>query len=363
MKNNCKALFYLGHPAHFHLFKHAIRSLREDEFIVCIKSKDVLEKLLHEEGIPFVNVDEKSAGKKNKSSFGRLMDFGNRLIRLYGIIREYRPQRLMGSAAELGVLGRLTGIPSYIFFEDDFEKVASFARIAGPTATYLICPDCCSAWKWNSKKIGYPSYHELAYLHPDHFRAEQVMEFAGKKYFIIRFSELGAYHDTGKSGITDEFAMQLIRMLEPHGRVYITSERELPPQFEPYRISISPSKIHHALAGAEIFIGDSQTMTAEAAVLGTPALRFNDFVGELGYLEDLEHRFGLTYGIRTNQPDQLIRRLNELLAMTSLKKVWLEKRERMLAEKNNFAKSILHILNCGPHDVTCIRGISEKQTS
>ncbi len=35
-------------------------------------------------------------------------------------------------------------------------------------------------------------------------------------------------------------------------------------------------------------------MIAEAAVLGTPSIRFNDFVGKLGYLEDLEHKYGLT---------------------------------------------------------------------
>jgi predicted glycosyltransferase len=49
-----------------------------------------------------------------------------------------------------------------------------------------------------------------------------------------------------------------------------------------------------------MYIGDSQTMTAEAAVLGTPAIRFNDFVGELSYLEELEYTFDLTYGIKTN---------------------------------------------------------------
>ena len=361
MKKNCAALFYLGHPAHFHLFKNAIRRLPENDFIVCIKSKDVLEKLLQEAGIPYFNVDEKSASRKNKNTFGRMLEFANRLQRLFGLIREYRPRRLMGSAAELGVLGRLTGIPSYIFFEDDFEKVASFARIAGPTATYLICPDVCSAWKWSAKKIGYPSYHELAYLHPNHFRAEDVMPPGVDPYFILRFSELGAYHDTGKSGISDAFAMQLIQRLQPHGKVYITSERKLPPQFEEFRISIPASKIHHALAGAMIFIGDSQTMTAEAAVLGTPALRFNDFVGELGYLEDLEHRFALTYGVRTNNPDELMRRLDELLAMPDLKKKWSEKRMNMLSQKNDFAKSITEILGCEPNDLECIRKIGAKQ--
>ena len=156
-------------------------------------------------------------------------------------------------------------------------------------ATHLVCPNCCSAWKWNYKKTGYNSYHELAYLHPNHFTPDKNKIISifnlQKKNFILRFAQLTAYHDVGKSGITTHIAQQLIDVLSPHGNVFITSERPLEPQFEKYRIQISPLDIHHALYFADMYIGDSQTMTAEAAVLGTPSIRFNDFVGELAYLE------------------------------------------------------------------------------
>jgi predicted glycosyltransferase len=79
-------------------------------------------------------------------------------------------------------------------------------------------------------------------------------------------------------------------------------------------------------------------MTAEAAVLGTPAIRFNDFVGELAYLEELEHTFGLTYGIRTNEPDKLIQKTKELVETLELKKIWAVKRENMLNKSIDFAE-------------------------
>ena len=44
-------------------------------------------------------------------------------------------------------------------------------------------------------------------------------------------------------------------------------------------ININPLDIHHVMSFASIYIGDSQTMAAEAGVLGTPFIRFNDFVG------------------------------------------------------------------------------------
>ena len=160
----------------------------------------------------------------------------------------------------------------------------------------------------------------------------------------MRFAQLTAYHDVGKSGITTEIAQKLIDMLSAKGNVFITSERALEPQFEKYRIQISPLDIHHALYFADMYIGDSQTMTAEAAVLGTPAIRFNDFVGELSYLEELEHKFDLTYGIKTNQPEKLLNTIDLLLQQTDLKQLWQAKRKVMLTECIDFADFMTRLI-------------------
>ena len=55
--------------------------------------------------------------------------------------------------------------------------------------------------------------------------------------------------------------------------------------------------MHHVMAFASLYIGDSQTMAAEAGVLGVPFVRFNDFVGRIGYLRELEDTYELGYGI------------------------------------------------------------------
>jgi uncharacterized protein len=346
-----KILFYLGHPAHYHLFKNPIKKIGPENAVVLIKTKDVLEKLLIEDKIPYINVDSGSSRNQAGKTFRIARKFFRRIYKIYNVIRKEKPALLAGSAAEIAVLGKIFRKPSYVFFEDDFEKVKPFGRITGPLATHLICPNVCSAWKWNYKKIGYDSYHELAYLHPDHFTPDrEVVEkifLQGTKNFIIRFVELGAYHDVGKKGITDELAMQLIKKLEPHGKVYVTSEREISPQFEPYRIAIRASDIHHAMHFADMFISDSQTMTAEAAVLGTPALRFNDFVRELSYLEELEFKYALTYGFRTDDFNSLLNKLDELLAMRDIKEVWKVRRNKMLYEKINLADWISEFLQTG----------------
>lgn len=334
-------LVYLGHPAHYHLFKHLIRH-HTNNVAVVIKTKDVLENLLREEGIPFIKIEELSNRSNTGSKIALMLRILKRVGKMLSIIKEKKPRLLLGSAAELALSGKLTGIPTYVFFEDDVEKVHPYGWMVGPLATGMVCPEVCSAGRWTYKKTGYASYHELAYLHPAHFTPDRSVVkdiFSdAERNFVIRFVDLIAFHDKGKKGITDALAQQLIDRLLPFGRVHISSERKLPAQFEPYRLKIPTSKMHDVLAFADLFIGDSQTMTAEAAVLGTPALRFNDFVGELSYLEELEHTYGLTYGFRTDMSEGLLGKLDELLRVPDLKIEWRKRKEKMLTEKIDLAQ-------------------------
>lgn len=54
------------------------------------------------------------------------------------------------------------------------------------------------------------------------------------------------------------------------------------------------------VAFASLYIGDSQTMAAEAGVLGVPFVRFNDFVGRIRYLRELEDKYRLGFGVHAS---------------------------------------------------------------
>jgi len=101
--------------------------------------------------------------------------------------------------------------------------------------------------------------------------------------------------------------------------------------------------MHHVMAFASLYIGDSQTMAAEAGVLGVPFVRFNDFVGRIGYLRELEDVYELGYGIKASAPgsvDQLCERVEELVSMPSAerKATFAARREAMLRDKIDCAK-------------------------
>ena len=243
--------------------------------------------------------------------------------------------------------------------EDDAAVVPKYAQLSYPWADEILTPVVCDNGKWNEKSIKYDSYHELAYLHPHHFTPDRsVVEkyfSTDSPYFLIRFAKLKAHHDTGIKGISTEIAQRLIDILKPYGRVFISSERELEPQFEPYRIHIKPIDMHHVMAFAELYLGDSQTMAAEAGVLGVPFLRFNDFVGRIGYLRELEDVYHLGFGIKTNEVDKLYDIVGSLIAMEGRREVFQKRRTKMLSDKIDFASFLTWFIEEYPRSKKAFR--------
>lgn len=299
-----KVLIYLGHPAHFHLYKNVIQNLKNDGHTVevLIKKKENLEQLLQNSGIPYHNIlREGRRDTKLGMAFGAIKRIWRELV---FCIKE-KPDLLTGTSVENSYVGPLLRIPVVYCGEDDADVIPLQAKICYPGASVVLTPDSCDDGQWNGKTTKYPSYHELAYLHPNHFKAsKQIVKEQGinpdKPYAIMRFVKLKANHDDNIKGINKEVALRLIELMKPHMDIYITSERPLEPELEPYRIRINPIYMHDVMAFASLYVGDSQTMAAEAGVLGVPFVRFNDFVGRIGYLRELEDDYQLGIGIHAS---------------------------------------------------------------
>jgi hypothetical protein len=82
-----------------------------------------------------------------------------------------------------------------------------------------------------------------------------------------------------------------------------------------------------------MLIGDSQTMTSEAAVLGTPALKCNTFAGKLSVPNELENKYRLCYSYLPEQSDDFFAQIKELLNDANTKPVFAKRKEIMLADK------------------------------
>ena len=344
-------LFYVGHPAHFHNVKNLIPRLKAKGYdsILVVRPKDVLLDLVIEAGFNYISLPPKSG----KGALAMAKDLLLRFVVIWKACTKYKVNLLIGTEPVITHVAKIRSLKSIVINEDDAEAVPKFTKLAYPLATAILAPEGCSTGAFESKTIRYRGYHELAYLSPKYFNPDwQTVSslFKGPKaYVVLRFSSLDAHHDSGIAGIDDAFASKLINLIKDDYQVVITSERKLSMALEPYRQAFHPALMHHVLAYAKILIGDSQTMAAEAMVLGTPSIRCNDFVGRLAYLEELEQHYTLGIGVMPAEKESILEHVNKLLSNENLEEEWEKKRKNMLADKIDvtsfWEKSVLDSLS------------------
>ena len=336
-----KILFDILHPAHVHFFRNSISELRDrgHQTVVAARDKDLTLRLLNLYGIPYTCISREAT---NKAALA--MELVSRNIRLASTVRKEKPSVLASiGGITTAQVGFLTRTKNLIFYDTENAKLSNL--LSYPFATQVVTPDCYKG-KVRGRHVKYPGYHELAYLHRDRFTPDpdvirQVNIDPETPYSVIRFVSWKAMHDLKAKGYTLEEKILLARSLEEHGKVFITSEDPLPEEFEKYRIPLPPHQVHHLLAFARLFIGESATMASESAVLGTPFV-YLDIVGR-GYTDEQEEKYGLGFNYRPWQVDESIEKAANILAEDFKASYrFKEGHARMLAEKIDVTEFIIN---------------------
>ena len=369
----------ISHPAHVHLLRNFYHDMTQKGHKVVVTCKHIpaamqLLDLFH---IPYIYLGEKKDNILLKA-FEQL----KYNIKLLRIARREGCSIAIGTSITLAHVGALSHLSifrkpiSAILLDDDDDEVEPlYAKYAHPFADVVLSPK--DTPRITSKVIYYPAYHELAYLHPNRFTPDiSVLDDAGIKYeldkkgnvvavepyFVMRFNAFKAHHDVGVVGLTIENKRRMVEMLSKHGKVFITTERNIDDEFLPYQLKVSQDKVHSLLYYAMMFVGDSQTMTSEAAVLGTPSIRCNTFVGRIHYLEEEEHRYNITYGFRPENSEAMFEQVKELLAMgpETLKAEWAKRRDVMLKDKIDYTAFQCWFVENYPASVEETKNADEK---
>jgi hypothetical protein len=346
-------LFYLHHPSQFHLFHRVILELQKRHLVLILAtSKDVLEDLLKAHQIPYINVLPRGR-KSTRFHIAKallLQDW-----RLFRHCVQFKPDLLIGTSTEIAHIGKLLNIPSLFFVEDDVRIIPLVGKIAYPFVKHIVSPQGCDNGKWNRKTIFYKGYQKLAYLHPDVFKPdfERIKKYSSSNqaYFIVRCSNLQAHHDKGAKGITTELLRQLVAVLQTKGQVLISAEAGSSVEFEHLILRLPPQDMHHLLAFAHGYIGDSQSMAVEAALLGVPGIRINSFAGKISVLEELEKKYQLTQAFLPQQERDILEAVSQMGSNSQLKAVYAERRQKMLADKINVSDFIIQLIENYPASV------------
>jgi len=350
MKNK-KFLFYLVHPAKFHFHKVQINELksRGHDVDIVINTKDVLEDLVKEEGWNYTNIFPKSRKIKGLHVYiAAGISLFLSVYKLWKLTLNKKYDLFIGDA--LVYLGRLKNTPSFYPTDDVLSAVPEQITWFIP-ANYIIAPDITDIGKYKTKKISYQGYKALAHLHPNHFTPDiEVLKEDLKRetYFLIRCTGFGATHDINKTGITDELLLELEKILLPYGKILISTERKLPESLEKYKLNIKKSDISHYIAFAKLFIGDSTTMSTEAAVLGTPSIEFDDYFYEIEQMIELEKKYELIHCFRTTEKEQMINKIKELLKTKDLNELYINRRNVLIEEKIDVSSFLIWLFENHP---------------
>jgi predicted glycosyltransferase len=335
-------LFFTNTPAHVHLYKHVIRDLRDRGHAVEVLARDYgcTTELL--EWYDLSHTVYGRCGTTKSSLFARLP---GHYVRIFRRALAFDPDLIFGMGSYSAHAGAVTRTRTILVL--DSEPTGLDHRLSRPFADAILTP---SAFR---KDLGanhytFEGFKECAYLHPEVFSPRpDVRERLGvgdDPYALVRFNAFGSHHDVGKGGFTPERRRELVERLAESATVFVSDEggdvdlSSLPAR----RFDLHPALLHDALAGADLLVADSQTMVTEAALLGTPAIRSNAFVGEddMGNFVELEEA-GLIYNLADFEA--VLSRAAELLETGGVKATWRARRNSYMEDKVNLTELLVEI--------------------
>jgi uncharacterized protein len=291
-----KLLFEVFHPKHFHIFRHIAGELRHrgHEVRIIARDKDVVFRLLHEHGIDF-----DVYGLHGRSMLGKFTALPGILRNYASILRDFQPDLIFSKGSPYAAIMSKPFRVRTIVFPD--SEVVVTNRITLPLASLVITPHNYSV-DHGAKHRRIHGFLEDCYLHPDRYSPSpdilgRLGVQPGERYALLRFVGWFANHDVGHAGFDDRFKLELVERLAEHMRVFVSTEANPPQVLLPYRLDIPASRIHDVLYYASLYVGDSQSMATEAALLGTPSIRSNSFVGphDMSNFKVLEHELGMMF--------------------------------------------------------------------
>jgi hypothetical protein len=330
-------LISISHPAWAHQFHHIIDILKKrgHKVKVLVIKKDKNWEILDQYGIDYTIVGETTGKGKIDKAFILLVTTWRHLVEAI----KFKADVLIGRPSPMMAITAFLTRKKNIVYSDTERSVESlfFTKLF----SYKILTPMMYRKDLGKKQMRVETFKELFYLHPNYFRPnpEDVRLVGlepGEKFSFVRFVAWNASHDLGHKGFTNEQKMELIKHLEKYGKVILSTEEDLPSEFDKYIKKVPHTKLHSVMSQAQLFVGEGLTMAFECNVMGVHAI----FTSELssGAADEMEQRYHLLYSIhdRENMTEKTKKKIDELLSKEDIEKVGKEKQKKLLQDKKDF---------------------------
>ena len=322
-----RLLIDIGHPAHVHLFRPFAKIMQKKGYklLFTCRHKEFEIELLKNAEFQYI-----SFGNKYNSILGKILGLIVFNIKMLKTALKFKPDIFLSAgsmyAAHISSILR----KPHITFEDtgNMEQVYLYK----PFTDVILTSDVFHM-DLGKKQIKYSGFHELAYLHPNHFKSDKaILDYLAlnpiKKTILFRFVSWNATHDIGQGGFKLSDKLSIIKKIADTYNILISSESSLPLELEKYRLNTKPEQIHDVMSYVDLFIGEGATMASECAMLGTPAIYVNTM--EAGSIDDQE-KSGLLFHFRT--VEGVLEKALEILFKTDSKDYFYSNYKKMLSKK------------------------------
>ncbi len=332
-------LISISHPAWAHQFNNIIKLLKKrgHNVTVLVIKKDKNWEILDEYEIDY-KVIGKSTGKgKIDKAFIVLTSTIKHLY--YGI--KYKANVYIGRPSPMMAIAAFLHRKKNIAYCDTERSVESlwFSK----KLSYKILTPKMYRKDLGKVQMRVETFKELFYLHPNYFKPNPedlklVNIKEGEKFTFLRFVAWNASHDLGHKGFSNEEKMKLIKHLEKYGKVLVSSEEELPEEFNKYTIKVPHKKLHSIMSFAQLFVGDGLTMAFECNVMGVHSIFTSELTSGAG--DEMEKVYKLMYQIddRENMLEKTIGKSKELLERKNLRQEGHKKLKKLLEDKLDINK-------------------------
>ena len=242
-------LFDIGHPADVFFFKNIIKELRKrgNGVHVAARDKDMTAKLLDDLGI-----EHEPVGGYHSTMSGKFLGMLLLEFRLLEMVRDNDIDVLVGESPYVAHVAKITGKKSIVYCMNEHARIENllFANIADK----ILVSDYYYDKFDDKREVRYNGFPFSIYLTPKYFTPdpavlEELSLELHEKFSVVRFVSWGASHDLGHSGFETD-AVEIISELEKFGRVFISSEKDLPRQLGGYRVRLDGNKMHSLLSYA-----------------------------------------------------------------------------------------------------------------
>jgi hypothetical protein len=308
--------------------------------LVTARNKDVTHNLLKSYNIKYIDRGKGGTGLITKMIY--LIRVNQLLLKLS---LRFKPDIFLSFASPYAAqVSWVIQKPHITLTDTEHAKLGLIGVV--PFSDVVITPQCFIK-DLGKKHQRLDSYMELFYLHPKYFKPapnalKSLGVSEGEKFIILRFISWEASHDSGQIGLSGEMKRRAVKELSNFGKVFISSEGDLPKDLIKYQIKIPPEKMHDVLYYASLFFGESGTMATEAAILGTPSVRVSSLAKYLGNFKELSEKYKLIF-YYDNGMEGLNKSI-EILKNENSKKDWQQKSRILIQEKISITDQIVKLI-------------------